>query len=121
MDTEILKKLGNEWQRHGKHRIYFDRLFMFYGGEIHRSGLTITGVTVDGEAITLEDARRLEALLRCSKLWYDIAGGQWGYMAAAPEIEPALQKIIDRLTQFATESRNEPANAFPNPHHPDHV
>lgn len=79
MDVKVLKEIGGqEWQKNGMHRVYFNDLAGWYGLRTTRynSG-NISGATLNGEAVSNTYARKLILDLIDAKLWYDVPTKKW--------------------------------------------
>ena len=110
MNIEILKELGNEWQKGEKRRIYFNSLGMFYGIETGRynSG-NISSATLNGERISNSEAKRILGRLLDCKVWYDVTDGKF-WKSTPKGDNTAVQMcdvIIERIKQFVAEKEAE--------------
>jgi len=83
MNTEeTIKRLveigGSEWQKNGKHRVYFNDLTEFYGLklEFYNSG-NISSATLDGEHISNTSAKTIYSRLLAGSVYYDVADGKY--------------------------------------------
>ena len=110
MNIEILKKLGNEWQKGDKHRIYFNSLGMFYGIETERynSG-NISSATLNGNSISNSEAKRILGRLLDCKVWYDVNDGT--FWKSTPKGDTAAvtmcDVIIERIKAFVAQKEAE--------------
>lgn len=78
MNIEILKQIGSEWQKNGKHRIYFNGLGELYGIETERYNTgNICGATLNGNTISNSEAKRLIGRLLDCKVWFDVVDGKF--------------------------------------------
>lgn len=69
---------GNEWQRNGEHRIYFNDLGRWYGVETVRYGTgNINGAWLNGVELSNNKARQLLVHLNSAQLWFDVAEGKF--------------------------------------------
>lgn len=107
---EIMKQIGNEWQKGDKHRIYFNNLSEIYGlnCEYYNSG-NICGADLNGERISNSKAKQLIGKLLSCKVWYDVNEGK--LMSTVPQNDTAaaeMCKIIrSKIKQFVTEKEAE--------------
>lgn len=75
---EALKQIGNEWQKYGKHRIYFNDLGSRLGVETSRYNTgNICSATLYGEKISNSAAKRILSRAAYSKVWYDLADDEF--------------------------------------------
>jgi hypothetical protein len=72
LNVEALKRIGSEWVKADKHRIYFNDLTVWYGLECsyYNTG-NVSSATLDGEHVSNCEARRILGRLGGSKVWYD--------------------------------------------------
>lgn len=81
---EALKKIGSEWQKGDRHRIYFNDLATLAGLDIDRYGTgNISGATLDGRTISNSEAKRIVSRLLDTKVWFDVADGKFHWQAPA--------------------------------------
>lgn len=74
MNIDNLKQIGNEWQKAGKHRIYFNDLPSRLGLRTwHYNTGNISSAELDGERISNSQAKKLLSRLAGAKLWFDMA------------------------------------------------
>lgn len=94
MNIEILKQLGNEWQKGDMHRIYFDPA-EFYGlrCEYYNSG-KIRKAWLNGEEISNTQGREIEGRFVQSKIWFDVKAEQFDSKNIQPK---ALARIIENI------------------------
>lgn len=110
MNIEILKQIGNEWQKGDKHRIYFNDLDVFYGLDVsyYNTG-NVCGATLNGERISNSEAKRiLNRLLDC-KIYFDVKDGQWysQYTKGDETAKVMCKTIMANLKAFITEKEAE--------------
>lgn len=110
MNIEILKEMGNEWQKGDKHRIYFNDLGAYYGIETERYNTgNICGATQDGERISNSEAKRILGRLLDCKVWYDLNDNQWysQYNKGDETAKAMCREIIARIKKFVAEKSAE--------------
>ena len=92
MDTKMLVKIGgSEWEKAGKHRIYFNNLHEWYGLRLVRYNTgNISDAWLDGERISNSDARHFEGRLADARVYYDLEDGQFHGRGIA-------QRDLDRI------------------------
>lgn len=98
----VLKALGSEWQKAGKHRIYFNDLAQWFGLEFetYNSG-NISGAWLDGDEISNRRAQEFSTYFRSAKVYYDVPGAAF----YGQNIDSAyLKKIVARI-KAAVEGR----------------
>ena len=100
MTRDALKKLGSEWGKSGKHRVYFNDLPELYGLDVryYNTG-NVSSATLDGEAISNSEAKRLLNRLT-GKFYFDFADGRFHSFDLDDEIAGELVGAIkSRLAQ----------------------
>lgn len=74
---ERMKEIGGEWEKYGKHRIYFNDLPALYGLELwHYNSGNISGAQLDGEHLSNNKAKKICGRLAGIKMFYDFADGE---------------------------------------------
>lgn len=72
--TDALLRIGSEWEKGGKHRIYFNGLSSYLGVETSRYGSGhISGATLGGERISNSEAKRIIGRVINASVYYDFA------------------------------------------------
>lgn len=97
---EQLKKMGSEWEQHGRHRIYFNDLAAWYGLDVsyYNTG-NVSYATLDGERISNSEARRIMARL-AGKVYYDFADGKfYGRGIAQADLNDIVAAIRAKLSE----------------------
>ncbi|MEZ4714280.1 MAG: hypothetical protein R3A44_44275 [Caldilineaceae bacterium] len=78
MNIENLKQIGSEWQKAGRHRIYFNGLAARWGIKTWRYNTgNICGAEFRGESISNNQAKKIIEHFMGAKLYYDMADGQF--------------------------------------------
>ncbi len=97
---ELIRQLlvyGNEWEKAGHHRIYFNDLPKLYGLEIeqYKTG-NISSAAVDGERVSNSEGQRIIDRLNYSKVWWDYADEQFH----GRDIEPSdIDRIVANIEE----------------------
>ena len=90
-----IKELGNEWQKGGHHRVYFNDLGTLYGIETGRYNTgNISSATLDGEKISNSQAKRLLQKLFYVKVWFDLTDGQFHHKDTYGEINAEMRPWV---------------------------
>jgi hypothetical protein len=78
-DSETQKRLlseigGNEWEKAGKHRVYFNNMYELWGLEVdfYKTG-NVRFASIDGAEISNSQARREMAKLDYGKIYFDFS------------------------------------------------
>lgn len=72
---EAMKAIGREWQKDGKHRIYFNELRTLYHGlelTYYKNGRTISDAFLDGKRISNRKAGEITGRLAGCSAYYDL-------------------------------------------------
>lgn len=77
--VEKLKKIGGkEWQKEGKHRVYFNDLTGLYGLETsHYKTGNIMSARLGGKPISNTSAKKIGSRLAGASLYFDVAEGKY--------------------------------------------
>ena len=99
LEDRLIEAGGKLWERHGKRRIYFNRLHEWYGltYETYNTG-NIRDAWVDGQRVSNNEGRGILYTLQYGKLWYDIDEGTF---ASRDIPERMASKIIERIKKEA--------------------
>jgi hypothetical protein len=91
------KQVGNEWEAHGHHRIYFGNLESRLGLSLsyYNTG-NISGATINGDLISNSEARRILGRLAGAKVFYDCKSDRFviQYGSLWPEEKEAILNSI---------------------------
>ena len=107
MNTEqMIEKLvevgGSEWQRGGKHRVYFNNLHEWYGLKLsfYNTG-NLSSATLDGDHMSNTQASRLYGRLCAGRVWWDAADGKF-YGRIDDELFRPIVKAIKKEIEVET-------------------
>lgn len=94
-DLKKIACFGNEWNKAGASRVYFNNLAELFGLKVVTDEQQkIVSATVDGEPITLKQAVVLISKLYRGKLWFDFEKNTFNYLCLDPVIANC---IIDEI------------------------
>jgi len=101
MKIETLVKIGGkEWQKNGKHRVYFNDLEGLAGLECsHYNTGNISSARLNGERISNSSARKIGQALCSAKIWYDVADQEFHYSTYGGET--IAREIIAEIVRRA--------------------
>lgn len=69
---QALRQIGSEWQKAGKHRIYFNGLSAWLGLEVSRYNTgNVSSARLNGDGISNCQAKRILSRMMDAKLYYD--------------------------------------------------
>ena len=76
--TDLVAVGGSLWEKHGRSRVYFNRLAELYGLDVsfYRTG-NVSAATLDDHLISNSEARRILARLAAARFWYDNQEGRF--------------------------------------------
>lgn len=73
---QLVELGGSEWQKSGKHRVYFNDLARWFGLDVayYNTG-NVMNATLNGEPISNSRAREILNTLRQARVWFDVTTG----------------------------------------------
>lgn len=98
----LVKVGGREWQKAGRHRVYFQDCARWYGLEVNRYNTgNISSARLDGDTISNSHARQIDTRLSWAKVYYDVGLGQFQGQDIA---QADLGRIVERIKAAVAQS-----------------
>ena len=92
---EALEILGTRWTKGDKDRIYFNDLMGLLGWELMRYNTgNISSASLNGQARSNSEARRVAQQLIGAKIWFDLNDGRWWSQGLNPDTRSELIAAI---------------------------